>query len=174
MTHGESLTSWISVGSVIVNAAILIVIGFQLRTMSEGIRKDHERRIKQATLEIMAPRVREGREFLAKLSPGREPLTEEELTNILKSHKAKAEVDKALGMLEHNATGLNIGVYDKELYFQIFGSSFLLIFNKMKPYVDYRRDSAENELNAYIEIEQIALEYKKRAPFTHHSTEIVQ
>lgn len=115
--------------------------------------------MKQATIEHLAHRIREGRAFLDQFSQNK-VITEKELNIIVEDPKVKADIDKVLGMLEHDAVGLNTGVYDKEIFFRMFGNSLTLIFNKMKPYIEWRRER-EMEYLAYVELEQIANEYKE-------------
>ncbi len=86
----------ISVGTLIVNVVIAIAVLLQLQAVNDEVRRDHERRRKQATLETMAPRIREAREFLENVS-SKEIMTDEELSRIIENPKVKSIIDKALG-----------------------------------------------------------------------------
>jgi len=116
---------------------------------------DHERRRKQATIE-----------FTHKIMLLRQPLLRQiehifkkDVINVSDSRYAN-DVDLQwsirdfLSIMERMATGVNIGVYDLNVYTLITGTATINTYKMLSPVIDYARHS-DNNPNLYIQYENL-------------------
>jgi hypothetical protein len=138
-----------------VSAAALLI---QLRVAILAIKADHERRRKQATIEYVAVIWRDTRLKL-EAEYGFDQLTQDQMSQIRADHKKEAEVRHHLGVLEHMATGLHTGVYDKDLLYRMAATFVIQTYRRLKPYIEHMQKDFPT---AYIEFARLAEEFDKR------------
>jgi len=122
---------------------ILSVVIVQSLILIRTFKADHERRRKQATIEYLGPVFRELR---AKVRRSKQ---------IHDSDLSEIEIKDILGAFEHECVGLNTGVYDKEVFFRMFGPSIPEVYKVLLPYIERLRASYPK---AYIEFEEVVRE----------------
>lgn len=148
-----------SIGVVTVTALILII---QTSVIAYSVKADHRRRKKQITIERLGPLVRS----LKSEMEAKEPI-----------------VDQILEALEHECAGINMDVYDLDIFFQMFGPTLPEMYEKLVPHVEAEKTS---DRGAYTELEKVVNEFVKRLrvhplskdvwhsrPFPKHNEEIV-
>lgn len=122
-----------------VSAIGLILLVFQLWTISRTVKADNERTKNQATVEIAAKEFRKARLLIQK-HYGINELTEEEFKSLINNKENMADVNEAFGIIEHISVALHANIYDKDLFFKMFGTTCMEIFNNYHLYIKYRRE----------------------------------
>lgn len=127
--------------------------------MYRQIQADHERRRKQATLE-----------YLQKIQPllsnlryeidrfAKDTLTFEQAINHYDSATECETIRNFLIHLEHMAVGLNNGVFDKAIMYEIAGSSLVSYFNRFANFTEIYRQKRNNP-KAFKDFEQLKVDY---------------
>lgn len=138
---------------------------YNVRLVAISIKKDHERRSKQATFEYVGENIRntltaiDEKVNFKKISNG-------QCQEIFNSNKESTEMLRLLGTLEHISVGVNTGIYDKETLFLMSSSYIIDIYDKIEPYIMYLRKNlslmGKPTEYLYIEFEKLATDFKKR------------
>ena len=86
-------------------------------------------------------------------------LTTENLIKIQQDIEIETKVLNLIGALEHMAIGMNTGVYDKDLLYRMSGSYLIMMYDRLKPYIEERQ--GKNKF-AFIEYVDLVSNYKER------------
>nr|VFJ94380.1 MAG: protein of unknown function (DUF4760) [Candidatus Kentron sp. H]VFJ95260.1 MAG: protein of unknown function (DUF4760) [Candidatus Kentron sp. H]VFK01656.1 MAG: protein of unknown function (DUF4760) [Candidatus Kentron sp. H] len=140
---------------VITSCSAFIVI-LQLVVVIKIFKADHERRKKQATIEHIGTLWRDARHKLEK-AYGLNVLSEEQIVKIRNDAQLEADVRNLLGALEHMATGLHTGVYDKDLLYRMSATFVIQVYHRLKPYIS---DEMRKNPSVYIEFSNLAKEFE--------------
>lgn len=142
----------------------IILLVFQLWTISSTVKSDHERTKNQATVENAAKEFRKARLLIQK-HYGINKLTEEEFRSLINNKEDMADVNEAFGIIEHISVALHANIYDKDLFFKMFGTTCMEIFTNYNLYVKYRRE--QHGPFTYNQFEQlvneVAIKHEERS-----------
>ena len=140
----------------------LFFIYFQLKLAIRSFLADHERRKKQATLDY----VREIRPSYTKRRQvidnkyGSDVLSDADVAEITNENgEIRDHLKEILAQLEFIAIGVNTGVFDKDIWYRMSGSYMIRIYNRFRSYIKFTQ---KNNPFAYIEFEEIVIEFEKR------------
>ena len=160
--------NWDTVGSIsqlvttIATLVGLVLVLFQLRVAIRTFKADHERRKKQTTVE----HVREIRPLYTKCRQlvdrkyGSDVLSDKDVEEIVRENgEIRDNLKEILAYLEFTAIGTNTGVFDKELWYRMSGSYLIRIYHRFRPYIKFAQ---KNNPYAFIEFEEIVLEFEER------------
>ncbi|PHS27010.1 MAG: hypothetical protein COA84_04990 [Robiginitomaculum sp.] len=128
------------IGTLAVSSMAAILFILQLWMINRTVKLDYERHRNQATIEFAGKEFRKARELLQQ-NHGTQKLTEEEFEKLKNNADQMASINSAFGTLEHIAVALNAGVYDKTIFFKMFGRTCIEIFNNYYLYIEYRRSN---------------------------------
>jgi len=122
-----------------ISAIGVVLVIIQLWTISRTVKLDNERTKNQATVENAAKEFRKARLLIQK-HYGIDKLTEEEFRSLINNKEYMADVNEAFGIIEHISVALHANIYDKDLFFKMFGGTCVEIFNNYDLYIKYRRE----------------------------------
>ena len=123
----------------IILAITALLLGCQTLLLYLALRKDHKRRREQSTIENLGPIVRNARR------------------RIRQGEKDEKELRSILADLEHGAVGLNADIYDREVFFRMFGPSLVEVYYHLLPVIEISR---QRNPKAYYELESVINEMK--------------
>ena len=150
----------ISIAAISAIAAI-----YNIRVMVISIKKDHDRRSKQATFEYVGEKTRNTLTAIDEILNFKK-ISSSQCEEIFSNKNKSVEMLRLLGTLEHISVGTNIGVYDKKVLFSMSSSYIVDIYIKVNPYIIFLRkrlDTMEKPAQQlYSEFEKLALEFKEQ------------
>jgi hypothetical protein len=114
-----------------VQTIMLVIIFLQIRV-------DHERRVKQATIDVINKDFAEARQQLESRY-GHDFITDDEVHKIAEDKEKYATITRLMGVLEYICTGINIGIYDGKLVYRLTGTSFIRSYNRLEKLIELRR-----------------------------------
>lgn len=152
------------IATLTVSSIGLVLLVFQLWAISRTVKLDNERTKNQATVEVAAKEFRKARLLIQK-HYGINKLTEDEFRSLISSKENMADVNEAFGIIEHISVALHANIYDKDLFFNMFGTTCMEIFDNYNLYIEYRRE--RHGAFTYNQFEQlvneVAAKHKERS-----------
>jgi len=148
-----SLYENLSLSVLLVTVIIMVV---QIRVAVQSLRKDHLRRKLEGTLEHMNQIREKYRLMNAELIDelGIEPLDEERVGRLRQSPRLWEKVKDILGLFEHLAIGVNLGVFDLGMLEKMSGTYLSNVFRRFSTYIRTQRESTNNP-TLYQEYEKL-------------------
>lgn len=143
------------ISTLILSSIGLVFVGFQLWSISHTVKLDNGRNKNQATVEVAAKEFRQARLIIQKYT-GMKKLTAEDLQNLVNNNENFAEFNEAFGTLEHISVALHYNIYNKSLFFDMFGSTCVEIFNNNALYIKHRQDV--HGIRTYAQLKQLVKE----------------
>lgn len=129
---------------IIIGAQLLVLIG-QFAYLIWSVRKDHDRRKKQSTIEYVNA-IRD------KFKPLDDDIRKEFGKNVVNADKidedTRRNISQLLSTVEHLSVGVNTGVYDLHTLTRMSGSFFINMHYRYGPFI---REAREGQRSAYVE-----------------------
>jgi len=139
----------------------LIGVSYSIYLQVQSLKKDHERRKKQATME----HIRTIRPMYVKLIRdsekvfGKDILTQQNLQLVLNDNEKREPLKDFLSTIEHLAVGVNTGLFDIDIVSRMMGNYLIRMFNRYRPYIKEVQKTGNR--TAYIEFENLVKELEK-------------
>jgi len=144
---------------IILQALSLLAIIVQLFFIYRTNKADNDRKKKQATIDTLMTILKDykiTKDNLGKKFPGSDPV---KLEDIYDEHEK--EIRNYLSIIEYFCVGLNIGIYDFDMFNRMAGGYFVFVFDKLEPFIKH---SQSTQLTAYIEFQVVCTKIRSQRP----------